>query len=232
MSTNWQCLESNPETLTEYIKNLEFDTNEFIFYDLYSTEEWARELIPKPVLGVLFIFECNEKSKVHKEKEYNMLSKSGQFVHPDLFFTKQFAENACGTVGIYHILSNLQDEFKALLSKESIVNRFKKENSNLTLEKRSLAFSECTEILNNHSKAVQKDSSDQFLESENHFISFVNFDNILYEMDGRKEFPINHGETSQNCFLDDVCKVAKQFIERDPDNSNFSLICLAKKCEN
>lgn len=34
-----------------------------------------------------------------------------------------------------------------------------------------------------------------------HFIAFVNHNNELYELDGRKSYPVSHGPTSEDTFL-------------------------------
>lgn len=37
-----------------------------------------------------------------------------------------------------------------------------------------------------------------------HFVALVHKNGILYELDGRKDFPINHGTTNDDTFID-VC---------------------------
>lgn len=34
-----------------------------------------------------------------------------------------------------------------------------------------------------------------------HYVAFINFNGQLFEMDGRKSYPIPHGETSDDTFL-------------------------------
>ncbi|XP_007423332.2 uncharacterized protein LOC103054308 [Python bivittatus] len=60
-----------------------------------------------------------------------------------------------------------------------------------------------------------------------HFIALVNVDGILYELDGRKPFPINHGQSNIDTFLEDAVEVCKKFMERDPDELRFNAIALA-----
>ncbi|ETE61549.1 hypothetical protein L345_12698, partial [Ophiophagus hannah] len=60
-----------------------------------------------------------------------------------------------------------------------------------------------------------------------HFIALVNVDGILYELDGRKPFPINHGRSNVDTFLEDAVEVCKKFMERDPDELRFNAIALA-----
>ncbi|EPY72815.1 hypothetical protein CB1_081988001 [Camelus ferus] len=44
---------------------------------------------------------------------------------------------------------------------------------------------------------------------------------------GRKPFPINHGETSDETLLEDAIEVCKKFMERDPDELRFNAIALS-----
>ncbi|XP_021272988.1 ubiquitin carboxyl-terminal hydrolase isozyme L3 isoform X2 [Numida meleagris] len=60
-----------------------------------------------------------------------------------------------------------------------------------------------------------------------HFIALVNVGGHLYELDGRKPFPINHGETSDDSFLEDAIEVCKKFMERDPEELRFNAIALS-----
>ncbi|KAI8996807.1 hypothetical protein BDB01DRAFT_3755 [Pilobolus umbonatus] len=52
-------------------------------------------------------------------------------------------------------------------------------------------------------------------------------DQHLYELDGRKIFPINHGKSTN--LIESSVKVMKQYMARDPTETNFSAIAL---CEN
>jgi len=62
-----------------------------------------------------------------------------------------------------------------------------------------------------------------------HFNCFVCVDNVLYELDGRKKRPINHGHSSPSTLLQDAVKVVKQFISRDPKEVRWNLTALAAK---
>jgi len=48
----------------------------------------------------------------------------------------------------------------------------------------------------------------------------------LYELDGRKSFPIKHGTTSEETFLNDAAKVCKEFMARDPEEVRFTAIAI------
>ncbi|RMC06949.1 hypothetical protein DUI87_16401 [Hirundo rustica rustica] len=50
---------------------------------------------------------------------------------------------------------------------------------------------------------------------------------LIAASDGRKPFPINHGETSDDSFLEDAIEVCKKFMERDPEELRFNAIALS-----
>ncbi len=58
-----------------------------------------------------------------------------------------------------------------------------------------------------------------------HFVALTTVEGQLYELDGRKAFPINHGPTSEGSFLEDAAKVVKAFIEKSK-STQFSLLAL------
>ena len=68
-----------------------------------------------------------------------------------------------------------------------------------------------------HSVAAEEGQSKQQgvdEECDKHFVCFVNIDNCIYELDGRKAFPINHGDSTHETFAADACNVIKKFMER------------------
>jgi ubiquitin carboxyl-terminal hydrolase L3 len=51
MPKSWAPLESNPDVVTTFAKKLGLDES-LSYIDIYSTEEWALDMIPKPVYAV------------------------------------------------------------------------------------------------------------------------------------------------------------------------------------
>jgi ubiquitin carboxyl-terminal hydrolase L3 len=49
-------------------------------------------------------------------------------------------------------------------------------------------------------------------------------DGNLYELDGRKRFPINHGPSTPDTLLADACAVVQQFMDRDPGEMRFTIV--------
>lgn len=62
-----------------------------------------------------------------------------------------------------------------------------------------------------------------------HFCCFVNVDNKIYELDGRRKLPIFKGHTSENSFLEDTAKCIKHMISQCPSDLQFSMMALTKK---
>jgi ubiquitin carboxyl-terminal hydrolase L3 len=72
----------------------------------------------------------------------------------------------------------------------------------------------------------QSDVPDAEDEVTLHFVCLARVDGVLYEFDGRKSAPVNHGACEESLMLESSVRVAKEFMERDPDNLNFSAIAL------
>lgn len=91
-----------------------------------------------------------------------------------------------------------------------------------------------------------------------HFIAFTHVDGSLYELDGRKDTPVNHGPTTGDTLLEvgrsapplpyacrgprmpasppplapqDACKVIKGFMARDEGEMRFTIVAVAAKEE-
>lgn len=93
----WFPLESNPDLLNSYISNLGFSTKRYSFTDVYSTEDWALDLIPHPVLALIVLFPMTEKVvKRRGEMHANSLDCDDE---SNVWYMKQRIRNACGTIG-------------------------------------------------------------------------------------------------------------------------------------
>ncbi|PWZ45106.1 Ubiquitin carboxyl-terminal hydrolase 3 [Zea mays] len=64
---------------------------------------------------------------------------------------------------------------------------------------------------------------------EEHYICFVHVNGTLYELDGMKDGPINHGPCSSISLLQDVVPVIKAIMCNIPNSINFNLMALSGK---
>ena len=65
---------------------------------------------------------------------------------------------------------------------------------------------------------------------DHHFVAFVLFRDRLWELDGTKPGPVDHGASSPESLEEDVWKVVQSdFIKVEPESIEFSLLALVTK---
>lgn len=62
-------MESNPEVINTYISKMGLKTELWNFTELLSTEDWGLEMVPKPVLGILMLYEETPAQNAFKDVE-------------------------------------------------------------------------------------------------------------------------------------------------------------------
>jgi ubiquitin carboxyl-terminal hydrolase L3 len=158
--SNWKPLESNPEVINQYINELGFDTTKFTFQDLYSYEQWAQDMIPKPCHGLLFIFPHTQNHDNHRKAEQEQIEADGQVVDSELFYMHQYARNACGTIGVFHILGNFEGENKGLIAEGSKLAKFYEECKGKNAHDCGMIFKGSKAVQESHTEAVEQGETD------------------------------------------------------------------------
>lgn len=82
-------------------------------------------MLGKPVLGIVFLYEINEKQKEFKKKEAESLENNK--VSPNIFYMKQYAKNACGTIALFHIIMNKIYDYSNLVKENTYLTKFREE---------------------------------------------------------------------------------------------------------
>jgi len=188
---NWCLIESDPGVFTELIHK--FGVTGLQVEELWSLDkENFAEL--KPVHGLVFLFKWTPDN-----------DPAGSIVQDSrldsIFFARQVINNACATQAIMSVLMNIEDSGVSL---GTTLQEFKEFCGALDPETKGLALSNSDQIRSVHnsfarqtlfefdSKKADKDD-DVF-----HFVSFVPINGRIYELDGLKAGPVDHGPAGED----------------------------------
>ncbi|KAL9665724.1 hypothetical protein QQ045_000044 [Rhodiola kirilowii] len=191
----WLPLEANPDVMNQFLWNLGVPADEVECCDVYGLDEELLEMVPKPVLAVLFLYPLTAKSEEERIQQDNTKKVCSEKV----YFLKQTVGNACGTIGLLHAVGNITSEIK--LVADSFLDRFYKSTANMNPMERALFLENDREMEVAHSVAATAGDTDASEDVNTHFICFVCVDGELYELDGRKSDPISHGSSSPTTLL-------------------------------
>ena len=177
-------------------------------------------------------FPITEAVRSSEAEERERINNDGQIVDDSIFFTNQTVGNACGTVGIIHAVANaIATRGADQVEVEGWFAGFLEQCKGKTPMERADILEESEELDEAHqeSAADASNSSSADANLNNHFITFVAAGGCLYELDGRKPWPVNHGPSSPDTLLADACKlIQERFFRRDPGGL-YSMTVLAGK---
>ncbi|XP_046390864.1 ubiquitin carboxyl-terminal hydrolase isozyme L3 isoform X2 [Ischnura elegans] len=222
---SWLPLESNPDVMNKYLQSLGVPEN-WQIVDVYGLDPDILSAVPQPVIAVLLLFPTSDKYEEHKNKQEEELKKAGDAMPENVYYLKQVVSNACGTIALIHSVANNTDKIDL---KDGDLKKFLHETLSLNPEERGAKLLDSAGIINTHKEVAQEgqtEAPDCNDPVNYHFVAFVNKDGQLFELDGRKSCPINHGKTSDATLLQDAAKVCREFMERDPEELHFTVVAL------
>ncbi|XP_066166268.1 ubiquitin carboxyl-terminal hydrolase 3 isoform X2 [Oryza sativa Japonica Group] len=207
----WPPLESSPDVFNQLMWSLGVPEDVAEFHDVYSLDADALEMVPQPVLAVVFCFPDPTQET--------------------LFFIKQIESlgNACGTIALLHAVGNAYSEIS--LSENSFLDMFIKSTSGMTSYERAVFLEKDDDMARAHLSAASAGDTKLSDDVEEHYICFVECDGTLYELDGMKPGPINHGPSSSKSLLQDAVNIIKATMHNIPNSVNFNVIVLSRKAE-
>ena len=140
--------------------------------------------------------------------------------------------NACGTIAVLHsVLNNASPA--SIPAEDSFLAKFFAATKDMDPAARGKFLEDPPEgapdIEGAHQAAAQEGQTAAPGDDEDinlHFVALVHVDGGLYELDGRKEFPIHHGPTGPDSLLKDSTEVVKKFM-RENNSHQFTLIAVA-----
>ena len=107
---------------------------------------------------------------------------------------KQYASNACGTIALFHVVLNSIYDYPDLVKEGSYFSKFREESFGKSPAEIGDLFKKNKDICEKHKESVKKGQTKVTSKVTTHFIAFVEKDGHIYELDGRKKEPVNHGE--------------------------------------
>ena len=206
-------MESNPEVMNSFFKKIGVKPH-ITVVDVLGFDEELLQTIRGKVEGILLCYPIQGNTDCRVDEDAKRR----------LYFMRQTIRNACATMALVHLLANqcTDEDFEP----NSSIKQFIKESKQLEPEKKANKFESCEAVANAHAGASEEGQTEAPPASspvEYHFISFIHNNCTIYEMDGRKHGPVNHGPTKNETFLKDAIQVVKKFVDLSTTNPNFSI---------
>jgi ubiquitin carboxyl-terminal hydrolase L3 len=233
-STAWLPLESNPEVLNEFAKKVGMvDSVEFVDY-------YGPGVLEQRAMAFLLLFPCSDaisEFRLHQDAEIqqtpNYHDRSSH-----MCFVEQVEDfgNACGTIGCLHVCLNTQ----GAMDDTTPLGKFRKSASTKNPQERGMllhqtdAFKSVSDTAAVSSDAQTSCPDRDGPDLDHHFVAFV-WDaktEHIFELDGTKDGPIDHGPSSPETFEEDAWEVIQSnYFQVEPDSLEFSLMALVNKTE-
>jgi ubiquitin carboxyl-terminal hydrolase L3 len=223
----WLPLESNPEVLNGFAAKLGAEPTQ-IFHDVYGLDPELLAMVPQPCVAVLLLFPSDQMrgAKAAQLARLEAEKYTGEDAK-GIFFLRQYVGNACGTIATVHALANNDYLVPAGSEFRSFLDR----NKALSAEERGAALASAAFVSAATKESAQggQTATPQVGEDINHhFVAFVAHNNRVFELDGTKPFPIDHGPlVGEGDLLASAAVVIKrEFIDHVPDGQ-FNMMALA-----
>jgi len=206
-------MESNPEVMNQFLRKVGVKSH-ITVVDVLGFDDELLQMVEGKVEGLLLCYPIKDGTDNEVDED----------AKGRLYFMRQTIRNACATMALIHLLANQcsDDDFE----ENSSMKEFIRESKQLEPEVKANKFESCETIATAHENASVGGQTEAPAASDSveyHFISIIHNNGQIYEMDGRKHGPINHGQTTQQTFLKDAIGVIRKFVKIDPSNPNFSM---------
>ena len=226
----WIPIESNPEVMNSFLRRLGVPAD-WQINDVFGLDPELLLMLPQPCLALMLLFPVTEKYyEFCRQQEEDM---RGVEVSEKLYYMKQTISNACGTVALMHSVINNVLGGKIRLE-EGPLKTFVESTLSLSPEERAVRLEADDAICSSHDSAAREGQTRAPARDDRvdyHFVSFVRVGGHLYELDGRKAGPVIKGEISEEDFLSEAAGACKEYMSRDPDNINFTVVALTARLD-
>lgn len=197
LKDGWLELESDPGLFTMLLED--FGVNGVQVEEVYD----LHRQIEGPVYGFIFLFRWIEERRARRkivETTTEIFVRDEEAVN-NIFFAQQVVPNSCATHALLSVLLNCSD-----IPLGDTLSRLKTHTKGMGPENKGLAIGNTPELAAAHnSHAIPQArrrrldkgsggvSTGRFTGEAFHFVSFVPINGHLFELDGLKPFPMDHG---------------------------------------
>ncbi|KAK7166411.1 hypothetical protein R3I93_006242 [Phoxinus phoxinus] len=215
----WKPMEINPEMLNKVLSKLGVGSS-WRFVDVLGLEDESLSGVPSPCCAMMLLFPLTQQHEDFRSKQSVEDTKH-------VYFLKQTVVNSCGTVGLVHAVANNQDSID--FDNNSTLKKFLKATSGMSAAERAKELEQNKDIQETHDAVANEGECRPEADEVNfHFITFVNVNGQLYELDGRIDGPVSHGPTKPESLVMDAARVCREFTEREKGEVRFSAVALCK----
>lgn len=217
----WTTIESDPGVFTELCATV--GVKDVAFEELYALDADELRRI-EPIYGLIFLFK-------YRGDDIAQASSVDADPPKELFFARQVIQNACATQAVLSVLLNAEDRVE--LGTE--LQNFLEFSRDLDPEMKGTVISNSDVIRNAHNAFARpepimmqsrpaREDDDVF-----HFVAYVPRGGKVYELDGLKQGPINHGEYLDGNWLDvAVPAIQKRISAYSSNEIKFNLMAVTK----
>ena len=221
-STPWLPVESNPEVFNSFAAKMGFPQT-LVWQDVMSLEDWGLEMLPAPVRACAMVYEITPEQEAFKAtEEAARAAAAAPAVLP--FFMAQQIPNACGTIALIHTCVNLAVGGDVAVPEGSWLAGYIQKALPLSPVEREALLAADTTLAEQHADAVQQGQSAVVNDTWQHFVCFVEREGRLWELDGRKGGPIDHGPCAKDAVMAQAAGVIKEYMSRNPTSLNFTML--------
>jgi len=220
LKENWVGLESNPEVMSKYAHALGVDEG-WAFCDCWGLEAEALKYVPQPCVACIFLYPFS----LVEARKRALGAQRGRPVQ-GVWHMRQTIGNACGAVAIMHAVMN---NLHRIGRSSSFLDEFRESTSAASAAERGKAFAPAVrDIHSGIASSGQTSAPTPTADLDFHFVSLVEVEGRLYELDGNNDGPIDVGPAEGGLLPSAVEHVKRAYFTPFPD-SHFSLITLGPK---
>ncbi|XP_054290622.1 ubiquitin carboxyl-terminal hydrolase calypso-like [Macrosteles quadrilineatus] len=199
LTEGWLELESDPGLFTLLLED--FGVKGVQVEEIYDLQK----SLDSPVYGFIFLFRWIEERRSRRKvvDQSDIYVKDEEIVN-NIFFAQQMVPNSCATHSLLSVLLNCHN-----IHLGSTLSRLKAHTHGMCPENKGWAIGNTPELARAHNSHAMPQakrrldkstgiSTGRFTGEAYHFVSYVPINGRLFELDGLKPFPMDHGPWNES----------------------------------